>query len=79
MDALFEVLGSTNARTLTDLSSDRMGAVTAMIRRYKDFDKETRQTLLEAVGVLLKVSAGDWVEDLEERGQELKKLLNVKK
>ena len=29
--------------------------------------------------VLLKVSAGDWVEDLEERGQELKKLLNVKK
>ena len=56
-----------------------MGAVTAMIRRYKDFDKETRQTLLEAVGVLLKVSAGDWVEDLEERGQELKKLLNVKK
>ena len=79
VDALFEVLGSTNARTLTDLSSDRMGAVTAMIRRYKDFDKETRQTLLEAVGVLLKVSAGDWVEDLEERGQELKKLLNVKK
>ena len=52
VDALFEVLGSTNARTLTDLDSDRMGAVSAMIRRYKDFDKETRQTLLEAVGVL---------------------------
>lgn len=79
VDALFEVLGSTNARTLTDLDSDRMGAVGAMIRRYKDFDKETRQTLLEAVGVLLKVSAGDWVEDLEEKGQELRKLLNVKK
>ena len=79
VDALFEVLGSTNARTLTDLDSDRMGAVGAMIRRYKDFDKETRQTLLEAVGVLLKVSAGDWVENLEEKGQELRKLLNVKK
>lgn len=79
VDALFEVLGSTNARTLTDLDSDRMGAVSAMIRRYKDFDKETRQTLLEAVGVLLKVSAGDWVEDWEEKGQELRKLLNVKK
>lgn len=79
VDALFEVLGSTNARTLTDMDSDRMGAVSAMIRRYKDFDKETRQTLLEAVGVLLKVSAGDWVEDWEEKGQELRKLLNVKK
>ena len=79
VDALFEVLGSTNARTLTDLESDPMGAAGAMIRRYKDFDKETRQTLLEAVGVLLKVSAGDWVEDLEEKGQELRKLLNVKK
>ena len=79
VDALFEVLGSTNARTLTELDSDRMGAVGAMIRRYKDFDRETRQTLLEAVGVLLKVSAGDWVENWEEKGQELKKLLNVKK
>jgi len=79
VDALFEVLGSTRAKTLTDIDSDWMGAVGAMLRSYKGLDKEERQLLGEAARVLVKVSAGDWVESMEERSRELRRLLGAKK
>ncbi len=78
VDALFEVLGSTNAQTLTELESDPMKAVSNMIKSYKELNKEARQILSRAIKVLLQVGTENLRGGLEEKGQEIKKLLKLK-
>ena len=72
VDAMFEVLGSTNALTLTELDGDRLGSLTAMLRTYKDLDRESRQMLGEAVKTLLRASGESLIEELGERSQQLR-------
>ena len=72
VDAMFEVLGSTKALTLTELDGDRLGSLTAMLRTYKDLDRESRQMLAEAVKTLVRASGESLMEGLEERGQQLR-------
>ena len=78
VDAMFEVLGSTNAQTLTELDADWGKTVSGMIRSYKALDKDSRQMLAEAVKVLLRAGTENLMEGLGERSQELKKLLSGK-
>lgn len=78
VDALFEVLGSTNAQTLSQLESDGMKSLSAMLRTYKELSKEARQILNTAVKVLLRAGKENLMEGLEEKSQELRKLLNIK-
>ena len=77
VDALFEVLGSTNAKTLTELDADWVKSLSAMIRTYKDLSRESRQMLSRAVKVFVRASAENWAGELENRGQELRRLLNL--
>lgn len=45
-DALFTLLGSSGAKTISDLSTDWVGNTIAAIRAYAGFDKDTKETLL---------------------------------
>ena len=78
VDALFEILGSTNAETLSQLESDGMKTLPAMLRTYKGLSREARQMLNSALKVLLRAGTENFVGGLEEKGQELRKLLNIK-
>ena len=79
VDAMFEVLGSTNAQTLTELDSDRLKSLAAMVKTFKDLDRESRQMLTEALRVILKASADNLKEGLEEKGQELRRMWESKR
>ena len=77
VDALFEVLGSTNAKTLSELDADRMKSLSAMVRTYKGLSREARQMLASTVKLLLRAGTENLVGELENKGQELRKLLNL--
>jgi hypothetical protein len=79
VDALFDILGSSNAQTLTELESGGVKAWTNMVKSYKDLSKESRQTLISAVKVLLKAGGENLLEEIEEKRQELLKLLKIEK
>ena len=79
VDAMFEVLSSTNAQTLTELDSDRLRSLTAMVKTYKELNKESRQVLAEALRVILKASTDNLVEGLEEKSEALRRLWENKK
>ena len=76
---MFEVLSSTNAQTLTELDSDRLRSLTAMVKTYKELNKESRQVLAEALRVILKASTDNLVEGLEEKSEALRRLWENKK
>ena len=76
VDALFEVLGATNARTLSELDADWVKSISAMVRSYKTLSREARQMLSQALKVLLWAGTENLVGELETRGQELRRLLN---
>ena len=76
VDALFEVLSSTNAKTLTELDADWMKSLSAMARTYKELSRESRQMLANAVKALLRAGTENLAVELEGKGQELRKLLS---
>ena len=76
VDALFEVLSSTNAKTLTELDADWMKSLSAMARTYTELSRESRQMLANAVKVLLRAGTENLAVELEGKGQELRKLLS---
>ena len=72
VDALFTVLTASGAATLTDLKADSFKAVGAMVRAMKDLDKETRDGLLQFLGLLfrsnLRLTLEGIQEETEKRG-----------
>ena len=78
VDALFEVLGATNAKTLTELDADWMRSLSAMVRSYKNLSREAKQMLSRAVRVLLRAGTENLVEELGARGQEFRRLLGAR-
>ena len=72
VDALFAVLTASGAVTLTDLKADSFKAVGAMVRAMKDLDKETRDGLLDFMGLLfrsnLRLTLEGIQEETEKRG-----------
>ena len=79
VDALFDILGSTNAQTLTDLENEGVKAWSNMVKSYKELSKESRQTLTNAVKVLLKAGGENLRDELEEKRLEIRKLLKIDK
>ena len=53
-DALYEVLTSTGARTLSDLNEERLKNALGMLKTYRGLEKETQQALVGAMSLLLK-------------------------
>ena len=66
VNALFDVLTASGAVTLTDLKSDSLKAVGAAIRAMKDLDKETREGLMDFLGILFKSNLRMILEGIQE-------------
>ena len=69
VDALFTVLTSSGAATLTDLKADSFKAVGAMVRAMKDLDKETRDGLLKFVGLLFRSNLRLTLEGIQQESE----------
>ncbi len=69
-------LSASGAQTLTDLKEDRLKSAGAMVRAMKDMDKDTRDALFYAVGLLLRTNAQAALEDWQQEGE---KKRNAKK
>ena len=66
VDGLFEVLTASGALTLTDLKTERVKAVGAMVKAMKDLDKETREGLLGFIKILFKSNFRLVLEGIQE-------------
>lgn len=64
--ALFDVLSASGAVTLKDLKADSFKAAGAMVKAMKDLDKETREGLLDFVGLLFKSNLRMTLEGIQE-------------
>lgn len=64
--ALFDVLTASGAVTLTDLKADSFKAAGAMVKAMKDMNKETRDGLLNFVGLLFKSNLRMTLEGIQE-------------
>lgn len=64
--ALFDVLSASGAVTLKDLKADSFKAAGAMVKAMKDLDKETRDGLLNFVGLLFKSNLLMTLEGIQE-------------
>ncbi len=79
VDAMFDILGSTNAQTLSDLEREGVRALSPMVRRYQELDKNSRRVLTKAVRLLIRAGGESLWESIEEKRQEIKKLLKIEK
>lgn len=66
VSALFDVLSASGAVTLKDLKADSFKAAGAMVKAMKDLDKETRDGLLNFVGLLFKSNLLMTLEGIQE-------------
>ncbi len=66
VDAFYEVLTGTGARTLSDLSEEKLKNAAAMLKTYRDLDDQTRQALSDAIMLLVKCSAKNWMHDVRD-------------
>ena len=66
VSALFDVLSASGAVTLKDLKTDSFKAAGAMVKAMKDLDKETREGLLNFVGLLFKSNLLMTLEGIQE-------------
>ena len=80
-DALYGVLTSTGARTLSDLNAEKLKSAVGILKSYKNLDRETRRALSGALALLLRVGAQSAVQDTRREGerelQELRKRLET--
>ena len=66
VNAMFDILTASGAVTLTDLKADRFKAVGAAIKAMKDLDKDTRDGLLNFLGILFKSNFRLVLEGIQE-------------
>ena len=69
VDALFEVLGASGALTLTDLRRDFLKSTGAMAKALAELDKETRDALLQFLGMLFKSNLRLMLEGVQEEAE----------
>ena len=79
VDAMFDVLSASGAKTLSDLKAESLGGTVAMIRAMQGLDKETRDGLVSFAALLfkgnLRLVYGDLREETEGRTDQLKESL----
>lgn len=68
VQALYEVLTGTGARTLSDLSEEKLKSAAGMLKTYRDLDEETRKALSGAMKLLLKSGARSIIQEMREYG-----------
>ena len=79
VEALFDVLGATDAVTLSDLRDGRLKDAVTMFRAGKDLDKETREGVTSFVALMfrgnLRLVVDDLREETEKKTEQLKENL----
>ena len=66
VDALFQVLSASGARTLTDLQSDILKSTGAIARALTELERDTRDDLVRFFGILFKSNLRLTLEGLQE-------------
>ncbi len=64
VEALYEVLKGTGARTLSELNEEKLKNAAGMLKTYRDLDEPTRQALSDAIRILIKHGAKSIVQDM---------------
>jgi len=64
VEALYEVLTGTGARTLSDLNEEKLHNAAGMLKTYRDLDAPTRQALFDAFKLLFKHGAKNFMRDV---------------
>lgn len=78
VNALYEVMRSTGAHTLSDLSDDGLKSLAGMIRTYRDLDDESQRALSGAVDYLMRANARSFVQELRESQEKGVEALRLK-
>lgn len=65
VDALFDVLAASGARTLTELKEDSFRSIGPMVKALKGLDRETREGLLDFIQLMFKLNARMVLEDIQ--------------
>lgn len=74
-DAIYGVFTATGARTLSDLTGEKLRSAAAMLKTYKNLDRPTRRLLSETLGMLLRMGTKNLAQDAREtHGAELDEL-----
>lgn len=69
-DALYEVLTASGARTLTDISADKLKSAAAALKSYSDLDRETRRALSDSLRLLVHTYARNVADDVHKNDME---------
>ncbi len=64
VEALYEILTGTGARTLSELNEEKLKNAAGMLKTYRDLDEPTREALSDAIRILLKHGAKSIVQDV---------------
>ncbi len=74
-DALYSVFTATGAKTLSELNEEKLRSAAAMLKTYKNLDRETRRMMNEAFKLLLRLGTRGFVQDAqEESGREFENM-----
>lgn len=66
VEAFYEVLTGTGARTLSELNEEKLKNAAGMLKTYRDLDEPTRQALSDALMLLVKYQAKNWMHDVRD-------------
>lgn len=60
IDTFFEILNATQAKTLSEISSNKIASAKTMIKTYQNVDQETKEVINKTLRVLLEAGKGNF-------------------
>jgi hypothetical protein len=72
VEALFDIITASGARTLADLSKERLGVIDATIRKLREMDKKTRTFLRDSIMTFFSIRQRMVLESIGESFEALK-------
>ena len=77
-NALYAILTDTGARTLSELSGEKLKSAVSMLKSYKNLDRQTRSALSDAFKLLLRMGTKNVLESAqEEQEKELEHIRSI--
>ena len=76
-DALYSVFTASGAKTLSELTEEKLKSAAAMLKTYKNLDRETRRMVTEAFMLFFKLGTKNFVLDTQEEGS--REIENIRK
>lgn len=76
-DALYRVFTASGAKTLSELTEEKLKSAAAMLKTYKNLDRETRRMVTEAFMLFFKLGTKNFVLDTQEESS--REIENIRK